>query len=263
MNKLTRVTLADSLLTQLRQQILSGRLSPGEAMPSERELREAFGVGRTTVREALQGLVAAGFVERRNHQLVVADPARLEEHEVDYAQLAATISVEDVYETRKLLECRIVEVAARNWADDDLDTIRGPLEAMREPTDEQAYHVADLEFHTAIARVAKRPVLARVYESNIHLLFRLPAFWRVFPRVDSEAEPRTVGAGWAGHRRVFEAIEARDADAAVRATYDLLDRVQRDLVERIAHARRTGALTDPSAAGSAPAGPRPAADPDR
>ena len=85
--KLTRETLVDRLTTQLRQQVLSGRLSPGQTVPSERALREAFGVGRTTVREALNGLIASGFVERRNNQLVVCDPALLPEHEVDIASL--------------------------------------------------------------------------------------------------------------------------------------------------------------------------------
>jgi GntR family transcriptional repressor for pyruvate dehydrogenase complex len=242
MNKLTRVTLADSLATQLRQQILSGRLRSGETMPAERELQEAFGVGRTTVREALQGLVAAGFLVRRNRQLVVSDPSAVAEHEVDYAALAATISVEDVYDTRKLLECRIVEIATRNWADDDLDAARGPLERMREPADEEGFHVADIEFHTAIARMTKRPVLAQVYESNANLFFRLPAFWRVFTQPE-DAPPRKVGAGWAGHVRVLDAIEARDVDAAVRGTYELLDRVQNDLVERMAVARLSRTTT--------------------
>src|SRR5688500_20040588 len=73
-------------------------------MPSERALREAFGVGRTTVREALNGLIASSFVERRNNQLVVCDPALLPEHEVDIASLAARLSVADVFETRKRSE---------------------------------------------------------------------------------------------------------------------------------------------------------------
>lgn len=242
MNGLTRVTLADSLLTQLRQQILSGRLVVGQPLPSEREIREAFGVGRTTVREALQGLVASGFVERRNNQLVVKDPTQVPEHEVDYGALSAQISVEDVYETRKLLECKIVEVACRNWADDDLDLVLAPLTAMREATDEEAYHVADVDFHTAIAGIAKRPVLQRVYESNLQLFFRLPTFWRVFARPDGVK--RRVGAGWAGHARVFDAISKRDVDAATRATFDLLDTVERDLIERVAHARHGGRSSD-------------------
>lgn len=236
MAPLTRITLVDSLIAQLRQQILSGRLTAGQPLPSEREIREAFGVGRTTVREALQGLVAAGFVERRGRLLVVADPSQLPGDDLDYETLATQFSVEDVYETRKLLECRIVEIAARNWIEDDLDPIRDALAAMHAAVDEEQYHSADMAFHLSIARVMKRPALFQVYESNLHLFFRLPTFWRVFGHSPKSAA-RNVGSGWAGHARVLDAIEARDADAAVRTTFDLLDTVQRDLVERVALAR--------------------------
>ena len=51
---LKRVTLADTLVTQLRREILAGRLKPGQHIPAELELCAAFGVGRTSVREALR-----------------------------------------------------------------------------------------------------------------------------------------------------------------------------------------------------------------
>ena len=61
---LKRETLAQRLHTQLRRQILSGALAPGERIPSEQDISLAFGVGRTTVREALGALVASGFARR-------------------------------------------------------------------------------------------------------------------------------------------------------------------------------------------------------
>jgi len=64
---LKRETLADRVLTQLRRQILSGGLAPGERLPSEQDLSLAFGVGRTTIREALGGLIASGFARRQRN----------------------------------------------------------------------------------------------------------------------------------------------------------------------------------------------------
>ena len=61
MTKLTRETLADRLLAELERQILAGRIAVGEALPNERELSEAYGVGRTTVREAIQRVWASRF----------------------------------------------------------------------------------------------------------------------------------------------------------------------------------------------------------
>src|SRR5579864_1984545 len=125
---LTRETLADRVLAQLRRQILSGVLAPGDRLPSEQDLSLAFGVGRTTVREALGGLIASGLARRHRNRLVVSDRALLGAEEVSYATLATSISVRDVYEVRKLFEVKAVELAAEHWARDDLAEIRAILE---------------------------------------------------------------------------------------------------------------------------------------
>ncbi len=151
--KLSRSTLSGRLLVQLRQQILSGALHPGETMPTEREIGEAFGVGRTTVREALQGLVAGGFVERRSNRLVVRDKAVVASDEVDYAALAARISVREVLETRKLLEVEAARLAAVNHTAADMESLRALLAEMQ-TSDRELYHVKHQEFHELIVRMS-------------------------------------------------------------------------------------------------------------
>jgi GntR family transcriptional regulator, transcriptional repressor for pyruvate dehydrogenase complex len=231
---LARETLADRMTTQLRQQILSGRLSPGDLVPTERELREAFGVSRATVREALHGLVSSGFLERRSNQLFVRDRREIPDHEVDYAELAARLSVEDVFETRKALESAAVDAAARHCSTADVSELRAILERMRPGTGPD-YHSADIEFHTAIVRMARNAVLLQVYESSKYLFFRLPSFWRVFAGHD----PATAKAitGYDGHAPLVDAIERHDPAAAVRINDDLLDRVSRTLVQRLSNRR--------------------------
>src|SRR5579859_2308041 len=140
---LKRETLADRVLAQLRRQILAGVLAPGQQMPSEQDLSLAFGVGRTTVREALGGLVASGLARRQRNRLIVTDRALLGAEEVNFATLAARVSVRDVYETRKLFEVRAVQLAAEHWARYDLDEIRAILEEMR-PSDPDAFHEAEV-----------------------------------------------------------------------------------------------------------------------
>src|SRR4051794_32094779 len=58
---LERRPVYEQVAQQLREQILSGELAPGSALPPERELCERFGVGRTTVREALRALQTKGL----------------------------------------------------------------------------------------------------------------------------------------------------------------------------------------------------------
>jgi GntR family transcriptional repressor for pyruvate dehydrogenase complex len=231
--RLARETLADRMTTQLRQQILSGRLNTGDLLPTERELREAFGVSRTTVREALHGLVTSGFLERRSNQLYVRDRRDIPEREIDYGELAARHSVEDVYETRKALESKAVELAARNWVEGDMELLRAVLDKMR-GAGGATYHAADVEFHTTIVHLSRNTVLEQVYEESKHLFFRLPSFWRVFGAQGAGQAEATKITGWEGHLPIVEAIERRDAAEAVRLNTDLLDQVATTLIGRMA-----------------------------
>lgn len=231
--KLARETLADRMTTQLRQQILSGRLNPGDLVPTERELREAFGVSRATVREALHGLVTSGFLERRSNQLFVRDRSEIPDDAIDYAELAARLSVVDVFETRKAIESAAVEAAARNWGDGDIVELRAVLERMRSGGGPE-YHSADIEFHTAIVRMSRNAVLLQVYENSKYLFFRLPSFWRVFAG-QAPANSKAI-TGYEGHAPLVDAIERRDGAAAVRINAELLDRVAATLVQRLSAA---------------------------
>src|ERR1700712_3010602 len=60
-----RVRSFDHIVGQIRDQIASGGIAPGERLPSERDLGVAFGVSRTTLREALRALEAQGVIEIR------------------------------------------------------------------------------------------------------------------------------------------------------------------------------------------------------
>ena len=59
------MTLVESIIEQIVTQIHDGNLQPNDRLPSERQLIDMLGVGRSSVREALQGLSAMGLVEIR------------------------------------------------------------------------------------------------------------------------------------------------------------------------------------------------------
>jgi len=237
--KLSRETLADRLFDQLRQQVLSGRLAPGNRLPSEREIGEAFGVGRTTVREALGGLVSAGFVEREGRALVVRDPHTIGELALDFAVVASRDSVEHVYDVRKLVEVHAIRLAALNRTPEDLRALHDQLDRM-DTDDPEQYHAADPEFHAAIAKASANPVLYQLFLSSKQVFFKLPAFWRVFaPGSQMSSGPR-IGSGYKGHAELVEAIDAGDPDPAGQLMHDHLDRVEKGLVAAILAPRVEG-----------------------
>jgi GntR family transcriptional repressor for pyruvate dehydrogenase complex len=227
-NPLRRVTLAETLLTELRSHIVSGRLRGGDQIPTELQLSAAFGVGRTTVREALRGLVAAGFAQRQGKRLLVRDPSVVDQDTRDYAALAARVSVRDLYETRKLLEPRIAELAAEHSTSSQIRGLEQLLQRTEQPHDE-AFQGADAQFHDAIARMCGNQVLLAVYENSRSLFFRLPSYWRVFGHSHHPAQ-----GGPGEHRQIYEAIAARDSDAAGFCMFEHLDRLQADWMAQLA-----------------------------
>lgn len=60
-----RTLLADRLRDELLEEITSSQLQPGAKLPTEGQLAKRFNVSRATVREAVRGLVEAGYVTRR------------------------------------------------------------------------------------------------------------------------------------------------------------------------------------------------------
>ena len=73
---LERRKVYEQIAEQLLAQISSGRLRPGDVLPPERELTESFGVGRSSIREALRMLESQGVISAANGgALVVADAA--------------------------------------------------------------------------------------------------------------------------------------------------------------------------------------------
>ena len=236
-NEQKKETLADQLLTRLRQQILSGDLAPGQLVPTEGELCEAFGVARTTVREALRGLVASGLVERRARRLVVVDRTSLGGKRTAFAELDARSAIRDLYETRKLIEMNAAERAAERWTGADLDGLRAMLESM-DPTDPESFHRADTRFHFEIVRLAKNAILSEVFERSHELFFRMPAYWRVFglPRGNT---PPAHGVKWIHYRRIFSALRRRDGAEARETMGALLDQLKEDVIHRVGGAGAT------------------------
>jgi GntR family transcriptional repressor for pyruvate dehydrogenase complex len=239
---LKRETLADRVLIQLRRQILSGALAPGARIPSEQDISLAFGVGRTTVREALGGLVASGFATRQRNRLIVSDRALLGTEDVNFATLAVRISVRDVYETRKLFEVKAVQLAAEHWTRDELGDLRTILDDMR-TADVEDFHEADVSFHLALVRLSKNPVLVESFERSRDLFFKLPSYWRVFNQ-----PPRRAPSRGASHRskfeqyeRVLRALEQRDPVAAGQAMFEHLTSVERDLIAHLERPDTDGA----------------------
>ena len=113
-----RRTISSEIRAQLLEAIRTGELEPGSPVPAERQLCQQFGVARTSVREAIQGLAASGYLERRGNRPVVAE--RLPEIRLTGSSPTLDerkVLVRQLFEVRRTIEPAMSELAARRATD--------------------------------------------------------------------------------------------------------------------------------------------------
>jgi DNA-binding FadR family transcriptional regulator len=207
-------TLAQGLVESFGDGIRDGRLAPGAKLPTESELMAAFGVSRTVVREALSRLQAAGMIETRHGigSFVVGagDGASFR---IAPEQMATLRDVIAMLELRIGVESEAAGLAAQRRSDANLSRMRAALDAIAAALEAGDDAVApDFQFHLEIARAT----------GNHHfsdLLASLGSTIIPRARLDGAGPPDTERLAYlrrvnAEHESIYDAIAARDADAA-------------------------------------------------
>lgn len=225
------ISLVDKIAHDLQAQIAKGKLQPGARVPPERSLCVHFGVGRTTVREALQSLIVRGVIVRRGRSVFVDHPHNAAPLRVDLPALAVQVNIKQLYEVRKLLEVPIAGYAALRATGKEIKTIRRVLESEATPPAAGSPHRG---FHDALAAAVHNPALVQIYETSSHVFFRLPFFWQLFDDREIQvvrARRHEMARRW--HLHIVKAIEQRDVDEAKGAMYQHLDLMEKDLLSRL------------------------------
>ncbi len=201
------VELAHRLLDYL----LSGDVTPGTRIPSERALAEALGVGRSSVREALKSLTLLGLLDVRQGDgtYLAATSSSLLPNIVEWGLLLGERRVVELVEARSHIEVILSGFAAQRRTDEQLVMLQGRIDAMidanaREHLED--YIAADVRFHLGIAEASGNQVLGDILGSVRSLL----SVWT--SRVIHAAGQTT--ASLKVHTPIFEAIRDQDPEAA-------------------------------------------------
>jgi GntR family transcriptional regulator, transcriptional repressor for pyruvate dehydrogenase complex len=221
-----RQKLAETVAQQLFEAIRE--LPPGTRVPPERELTKELGVGRSTVREALNGLALMGVVDIRHGQGVFVAEPKDEEDSTDALEQALMKGVtREFIEARLVVEVEIARFAAQRRTDGDLQQIAQTIEelqrALGAPT-KRALKPAT-QFNLAVAEAAHNEVLASLMRPFVRLMIeRAPALYdqEEFRRWDIE-----------DLTRIYEAIREGDADLAA-------ERMREHILAVGEHYRRAG-----------------------
>ncbi len=205
-----RSTLPDEIILRIQDLIKSVSLKPGDRLPTEIELAEKFGVGRSTIREALRALAALGMIDRSKRGTFVSD-GRLRGGGEDPILLRTRIlkdcELTDLLEWRLILEGEICSLAAKRATDEDIEQIRSALEEMERAARENEvtnFIQADASFHLAIAEAAHNQVADRMLK-----LIRQELVEEIGETLSRD--PKLFGRSLKSHRLIFEAVRNEEA----------------------------------------------------
>jgi len=225
------------VLGELRREIENGVRKPGDKLASVVELSERFGVGRSTVREALSALKAMGWLDIRQGggtyvKAVVTDvpgEAALSDW-ISNAQ-----SLLQLIEVRRVLETGNASLAARNRTDADADALQTAIGRMEQVlSDEIAGEQADTAFHLLLAESTHNPLLIDLTRS---LSDRLQTSMRDTRTLWFYADRRSAEALLQEHAGIAEAVAAREERLAAERMEQHLSKVESVLRERLSDMR--------------------------
>jgi GntR family transcriptional repressor for pyruvate dehydrogenase complex len=222
-----RKTLARQVAERLLERIRSGELRPGQRLPTELELVRELGVGRSSVREALQALVVIGAVDVRPRRGAVVRSIGGTDFRLDraLAPLLDSDTLLELSEMRRIVEPEVAALAAQRIEASGLEAARTALEALRTATEPLApgeFIRADLAFHQAVAQAAGN----RVILGTMGELQELLRASRLLTMQAPGALARTVE----GHGRIYRALAAGDPEAARAAMRMHLEDSRLDLL---------------------------------
>jgi len=210
-----RISLSQAVLDQLLARIEDGSIKPGDRLPGEYALMRQLEVGRSSVREAIRGLITLGLVETKPGRgaIVLAGMrsplAHLQTQRLSIEHLQKW-EILDLLEVRESLEGQAAQLSAERATPPEVAVIRRyALEVERQIAEGRTYFRANSGFHFAIARASHNSVLA---ESVRRLIGEVRAYRERLMREIREMPERDV----AEHQAILQAIQDHDPKRARR-----------------------------------------------
>jgi len=221
----TRQPLADQVRRDLEARLESGEFPLGARLPSEADLMTLFGVGRSTIREAIRSLAHLGVLDVRQGDGTYA--RSLPSQTDPLSNRLRRAHLRDVYAVRRLLEVEINRLAAIHRTPADIERLTETLareDHARAANDEPARAAAAVDFHLALVAAAHNPVLADLYRTFTGVLRQ---------SVLTDPANHSVAEGCDGgfHHTLFATVASGDGAAAAAMTSHGLGLIEQSLIE--------------------------------
>jgi DNA-binding FadR family transcriptional regulator len=208
-----RISTTSQVAHRLLDYVKSSDLGPGSKLPPERQLATELAVARSALREALAALDLLGVVESRQGSgtYISDEPSELLPEAIEWGLMLGRQRTLDLAEARRHIEVDVAQLAAQRGSHEEIAALGDILSRMETArSDPDQVLEADVEFHLAIATMAKSSVLADILTSVRSLL-------RVWIRRGLTMESDPAADTLEEHRAVYTAIASRDEAAAREA----------------------------------------------
>lgn len=224
--------LTDQVSSAMTARIAAGAFAPGSRLPTEQALSSEFGVSRTVVREAISRLKSEGLVETRQGSGAFVAQNRLGmPFRIDPVSLDSFEATIEILELRLAVESEAAALAAERASAAQLEAIGRALAAVRAAFERGDDGVEeDLMFHRAIAEATNNSKYVDLTEFlERYVRHQIQITGGRTARASRMAETQSE------HQRIFDAIGARDGDAARACAREHF----RKGIERIRRSRET------------------------
>ncbi|MCL4486621.1 MAG: FadR family transcriptional regulator [Chloroflexi bacterium] len=205
---------SEDIVLQVKDHIFSGKLAPGDRLPSEKELAEQFGLSRTTVRDALRVLESQNLISIKvgaGGGAFVARPSAttISEALTDMLRMQGASSRE-LIEARRAIEMTTARLAAERATAEDLQAMRAAIDGAHQAQSSGDPHFTphSVNFHVAMAKAAKNRVLLFTVSSFQTLFYE--TLEKIIP--DEQMGARAIQ----DHEKLLDAIAAHDSERATR-----------------------------------------------
>lgn len=206
------ISLADQVFDHLENDILSGKYRRGEIL-TESKLSAELGVSRTPIREALRRLEQEHIIEESGKGSVVIGI-----NEKD---------LEDIFMIRKSLECQVAALAAKNRTEEQLKQLREALEFQEfylNKKDPDQIKLMDSRFHETLYKLSGSTAF---YDTLVPLHKKIQKYRRASVTNSSRAE-----ASVAEHRKIYEAIEAKNTALAAKYASEHVENAYKHIMRK-------------------------------
>jgi len=231
-HRVSRRKVYEQVAEQLLGQIGARRLKPGDVLPSERELTASFGVGRSSIREALRMLESQGVIGAVNGgSFVVADAANPLNSSLRLMfTLDDRTGIHDLFELRRILEVEAAALAAERHSVHHLAEMEAAIEEMAGSlldTGGDSFIEADLRFHLAVAEATGNRLVLHSMQAVRDVIRR--ALMTVF------VIPQSPESAIVEHRAITAAVASGDPARARQEMSNHLVRVESDVEKGVSN----------------------------